>query len=265
MRHRPLTTAFLPEPEGLARWKDEDAERAMGMVCGIVSAVRSVRARYGISPKQELAVTVKAATDKDSSLIDEQRALIESLARLSGMQVSTDAGKPAESAATLVSGCEVYCELSGLVDFKAERDRLVKEQEKLQKEIAKVEKKLSESGLSGEGKTRNHREGQGEARRARGEVRSSGKPDRRACLNGIAPKERPGAACRILCDGYDRKTRPSGRVFRCRRLFRRMALFSGGFVRDAVLRCDPSATLKTGGSSLNLSALFAKGSISLLQ
>jgi len=79
-------------------------------------------------------------------LIDEQRALIESLARLSGMQVSTDAGKPAESAATLVSGCEVYCELSGLVDFKAERDRLVKEQEKLQKEIAKVEKKLSNPG-----------------------------------------------------------------------------------------------------------------------
>ena len=32
------------------------------------------------------------------------------------------------------------------MDFKAERDRLVKEQEKLQKEIAKVEKKLSNPG-----------------------------------------------------------------------------------------------------------------------
>lgn len=93
-------------------------------------------------------------------MIDEQRALIESLARLSGMQVSTDAGKPAESAATLVSGCEVYCELSGLVDFKAERDRLVKEQGEASKRDREDGEEALESGLSGEGKTRNHREEQ---------------------------------------------------------------------------------------------------------
>ena len=36
------------------------AEKAIGMVCGTVSAVRSARARFGISPKQELEVVAKA-------------------------------------------------------------------------------------------------------------------------------------------------------------------------------------------------------------
>ena len=53
---------------------------------------------------------------------------------------------PAQSAATLVSGCEVYCALSGLVDFEAERARLSKELDKLEKEAAKLDKKLSNPG-----------------------------------------------------------------------------------------------------------------------
>ena len=52
--------AAWPEPETLASWIDPEAERAVGMLCGVVGAVRSTRARYGISPKQELAVVVNA-------------------------------------------------------------------------------------------------------------------------------------------------------------------------------------------------------------
>ncbi|MBS6940487.1 MAG: class I tRNA ligase family protein, partial [Slackia piriformis] len=141
-----LMMAAWPEPEKLACWKNEEAERAIDLVCGIVGAVRSVRARYGISPKQELAVAVKAANAQDAALIDEQRSLIESLARTASLTAAVDADKPAESSATLISGCEVYCVLSGLVDFAAERERLLKERDKLQKESAKVEKKLSNPG-----------------------------------------------------------------------------------------------------------------------
>ncbi|MDO5042943.1 MAG: valine--tRNA ligase [Slackia sp.] len=141
-----LMMAAWPEPETLACWKNEEAERAIDLVCGVVSSVRSVRARYGISPKQALDVAVKAACEQDAALVDEQRALIEGLARTASLSVAVELEKPAESAATLVSGCEVYCVLSGLVDFAAERDRLVAERDKLQKESAKVEKKLSNPG-----------------------------------------------------------------------------------------------------------------------
>ena len=44
-------------------------------------------------------------------------------------------------------GLEVYVLLSGLVDFAAERKRLEKQQEKLEKDIAKLAKKLSNPGF----------------------------------------------------------------------------------------------------------------------
>lgn len=91
-------------------------------------------------------MVVKASGASDAALIDEQRALIESLARTADFVVAADAEKPAESAATLVSGCEVYCKLSGLIDFEAERVRLTKDLEKLEKEFAKLDKKLANPG-----------------------------------------------------------------------------------------------------------------------
>ncbi|MDO4589916.1 MAG: valine--tRNA ligase [Slackia sp.] len=141
-----LMMAAWPEPDTLACWIDEEAERSIDLVCGVVSAVRSTRARYGISPKRELDVVVKASDASDAALIEGQRALIESLARLSSMTTGVEVEKPAESAAVLVAGCEVYSVLSGLVDFAAERDRLVKELDKLRKEDAKVAKKLANPG-----------------------------------------------------------------------------------------------------------------------
>ena len=140
-----LMVSAWPEPESLAVWHDEEAERSMAMVCGIVSAVRSVRARYGISPKQELSVAVRADADH-AAIVSDQARLIGSLARLSQLSAAADVSKPVGATATLVEGCEVYCELAGLVDFEAERARLSKEREKLVKDAAKLDKKLSNPG-----------------------------------------------------------------------------------------------------------------------
>lgn len=118
------------------------------------------------------------------SAINEQQELIVSLARVNVAEVSAEAEKPAASNATLVSGCEVYCHLEGLVDFEAERARLSKEREKLEKDVAKLDKKLSNPGYLAKAKPEIRREGQGEARRVRREARAGCPADRRAVGRG---------------------------------------------------------------------------------
>lgn len=51
--------------------------------------------------------------------------------------------KPADSAVTLANGIEVYTILTGLVDFEAENAKLLKDKEKAEKELGKLQKKLS--------------------------------------------------------------------------------------------------------------------------
>ncbi len=141
-----LIIAPWPDAEALAAYVDDEAEQAIGAVCGVVGAVRSARARYGVSPKTELAVMVKAPAEM-SSVIRSQGALISSLARASALTVGEDVAKPAESCVGLVGDLEVYTVLSGLVDFDEERKRIEKELAKLTADAAKLEKKLSNPGF----------------------------------------------------------------------------------------------------------------------
>ena len=142
-----LMMAKWPEPESLASLVDEESERAVSLLCDVVSAVRSTRARYGISPKQELPVVLRAGFE-NARVLEGLKSQIISMARASELSiVPSDANKPAESACVVAHGCEVYCVLTGLIDFEAERARLTKERATLQKDEAKFAKKLSNPGF----------------------------------------------------------------------------------------------------------------------
>lgn len=142
-----LITASWPDAEALSQYKDERAERSMVMVTETVSAIRAARARYGISPKTLLGVTIKTSNSQDASLLTEQKQLIVDMAQLADLTVGSEVEKPAESTVALVAGLEVYVVLSGHVDFEAEKARLEKERNKLRADAEKLDKKLSNPGF----------------------------------------------------------------------------------------------------------------------
>ena len=141
-----LIGAQWPVADELSRFIDDDSERAIDLVCESITAVRSTRARYGISPKTPLDVVVKAQ-GADAALLEAQRSLVESMGNTASFTISADAEKPEASTVVLGSGLEVYIILAGLVDFDAERARLEKEREKLSKDEQKLAKKLSNQGF----------------------------------------------------------------------------------------------------------------------
>ena len=142
-----LMMAAWPDAQELAQYIDDDAERALAIVTQTVSGIRSIRARYGISPRTELEVVVKAHNATAVDLFNEQQDLIVALGNVAIKQVSEEAEKPAESTMRLADDVEVYVILSGLVDFAAERARLEKELGKLEKDRIKFDKKLSNPGF----------------------------------------------------------------------------------------------------------------------
>jgi valyl-tRNA synthetase len=145
-----LMVAAWPDAGLLARHIDPRAERAIDDLCAVVGAVRAARARYGISPKEPLAVVVKTTGEdaaEDAGLLSAQASQVESMARTSSFTVSPDAEKPAQSSVTIAPSLEIYIVLEGLVDFEAERARLTKEREKKAVDLQKLEKKLSNEGF----------------------------------------------------------------------------------------------------------------------
>ena len=128
-------------------YRDSEVEHRIELLKAVVTALRSSRARYQLSPKTELAVSVQVKDAADEALLKDLSAQITALAKASSFEVGTSIAKPAQSAAIVAAGLEIYVHLEGVVDFEAEKLRLSKEHDKTAKDLAKLEKKLSNEGF----------------------------------------------------------------------------------------------------------------------
>ena len=141
-----LIGAPWPDACEFEQYIDDEAEASIQVVCDIVSAVRSARARYGVSPKEKLNVYIKAEGDT-LSLINTQSALAIKLANIDSLEASPNMEKPQGSSVGFGEGVEIYVDLVGIVDFEEEKKRLKKELESVTKDFEKFEKKLSNPGF----------------------------------------------------------------------------------------------------------------------
>jgi valyl-tRNA synthetase len=114
----------------------------MAPVIGVVSAVRAIRSESRISPAVALRVTVRPGPSSDPARLYAAAPLIGGLAR-AAVTVAPEAVRPPHSALGLAADSEVYVHLEGVVDLQAEANRLRREIERTEKEIAFLEGKLA--------------------------------------------------------------------------------------------------------------------------
>jgi valyl-tRNA synthetase len=145
-----LMVAQWPRTEELMPYADAQAERSIEMACALISFVRSTRARYQISPRDELNLVVRMLGDEAPALAEkllEERSLIEGLANTALSLLADAAEKPGQSSVAITSDFEAYVILEGLVDFEKERTRLIDARTKTEGDLSKLEKKLANEGF----------------------------------------------------------------------------------------------------------------------
>lgn len=165
-----LMIAQWPEEQTLAAFIDDDAERSIECVKATVSAARSIRARYGISPKESLDMIVSAEDASLIKILEVESEFIAKLANLGTFRVGEGIEKPAQSVAAVAAGLTMYVPLEGFVDFDAERVKLCKQCDKLNKDLEKFDKKLSNPGFLAKAAPEVIESDRAKAEKLRGEV-----------------------------------------------------------------------------------------------
>lgn len=120
-----------------------EAARDMNVIQGIIVAVRTIKAELNIAPSMRLGVIIRPANPESAALIESNKNMICTLARLSSLTMDADAETPKASASNVVEGNEVIVPLMGAVDFEAELARLDKEVAKIDKDVDVLSRKLS--------------------------------------------------------------------------------------------------------------------------
>ncbi len=144
----------IPEPEvvAVADWPspqpalvDPEAERAMGVVQDVVTALRQFRSQHGISPKERFDAVAGVAADVLDAVIAQSEAAV----RLAGVTLSVvDAGADRRAGWTTLPLPDGYVQLPpGLFDTGAERGRLAKQRASIDADLRRSAAKLANDGF----------------------------------------------------------------------------------------------------------------------
>ena len=119
------------------------AEADIDWLKGVITGVRNIRGEMAISPAKELSILINNGSDSDQQRLQANRAFLMKLASLEQITWLNPGDEAPMSATQLVGEMEVLVPMAGLIDKDAELTRLSKEIEKLDREVGRIEGKLS--------------------------------------------------------------------------------------------------------------------------
>ncbi|AJD47129.1 valyl-tRNA synthetase [Isoalcanivorax pacificus W11-5] len=137
-----------PYPAANTAKLDAQAEQDIQWIKDVITAVRNIRGEMRIAPGKELDVFLHNGDDEDRRRLEENRAFLSKLARLSSITLlGADESAP-PSATQLVGRMEILVPMAGLIDKDAEIERLSREIDKLRKEVSRCDQKLKNPGFA---------------------------------------------------------------------------------------------------------------------
>jgi valyl-tRNA synthetase len=135
-----IIAAFPEADESLI---DPDIADDMSFIQESISAIRNLRKQVNLAPSKGVQIHVRVAEARQAELFDKYQTYLQGLAKVEELNTGVDIQKPRACLAAVVRNIEIFMPLSGLIDIEAEKQRLGKQVEKIEKELASIEAKLN--------------------------------------------------------------------------------------------------------------------------
>jgi valyl-tRNA synthetase len=124
-----------------------EAVKEMQVLIEAIRAVRNIRAEMEVAPKHQIELLVRPDAETEA-VFTRNEAAIRRLCGVSKLIVAPELTRPEKSMTAVVTGAELFLPLAGLVDVEKTIARLEAELKKLNAEVERVEKKLSNPGFT---------------------------------------------------------------------------------------------------------------------
>jgi len=136
-----ITVANWPEVK--PELSNDQSASEMKHLVDIIRSVRNIRAEVNTPMSKPVDLVIKATNQQIADELIENKHYIERFCHTENLTIGTDVTTPEESMSAVVSGAELFLPLAGLIDYEKEIARLETELDKLNKEVERVQKKLS--------------------------------------------------------------------------------------------------------------------------
>ncbi|OGO89594.1 MAG: valine--tRNA ligase [Clostridiales bacterium GWE2_32_10] len=135
-------------PKYNIEWNFAEEEEQIEAIKEIIRGIRNIRVEKNIVPSKKIEVVIVTKDKILTNTIEKQKEVFKTLANADEVKVQTQKDEESENTVSIiVKNATVYIPLKNLIDFEQELARLSKEQEKLEKEIERIDDKLSNQGF----------------------------------------------------------------------------------------------------------------------
>ena len=129
-------------PQSNTKLVNQDIEDEMKLVMSLITAIRNVKANFGISPKKEIVLCCKV-NNKDAEIISNYKNYLKRLVKVIDLEIGPNTQKPEKSTTIILHDIEVYIPLANLIDIEKEIERLSSQISNLEGRLNSVNKKIS--------------------------------------------------------------------------------------------------------------------------
>ncbi|MCR2820558.1 valine--tRNA ligase [Lederbergia panacisoli] len=142
-----ITVAAWPQVD--SSLSDETAAGEMKLLMDIIHSVRTIRAEVNTPMSKKIKMILKAKDEKVLAELEKNKHFIERFCNPEELEIAINITAPEKSMSAVVTGAELFLPLAGLINIDEEIARLEKEWDKWNKEVERVQKKLSNEKFIG--------------------------------------------------------------------------------------------------------------------
>ncbi len=128
-------------PEVEDSWKNDGVEAEIKILQDAISAVREIRGEMNIPSHKKITLMIRGKK-KHMQILDGCRDDMSKLVQADSLEINPDIVKPKYSATAVIHGLEIFVPLKGIIDLKLEKERILKEMNRLQGLLKGINKKL---------------------------------------------------------------------------------------------------------------------------
>jgi valine--tRNA ligase len=121
-----------------------EVETAMAWLQEAITAFRNIRAEANINPGKAVPALIKTADPEEMKILTQNKAFLMKLAKLESLDFGVEIVKPELSGVRVVGKSELIVPLLGLLDLKAEKEKIMIQIAKLEQGLASCERKLAD-------------------------------------------------------------------------------------------------------------------------
>ncbi|MFH1202082.1 MAG: valine--tRNA ligase [Candidatus Omnitrophota bacterium] len=121
---------------------DRSSDKKMELFFEITNSVRSLKKDLNIENALAIKLIISVPDSKTKNMLSELSAILVNLLKLDSFKLEIAGQKPYHAVSALISNFQVFIPLKGIVDFKKESERIIKQIEELKIQLNNINQRL---------------------------------------------------------------------------------------------------------------------------